>query len=193
MNKCNACGAILSSHELARLKVLRQVECEHCGNIIQLTDDDQVLDQFKCFICGAPISLSNPTEKRLTCDFCSGSVNDIEFKKGDYKNIWREIKDIPKSKIEEATTMLYQAMDSEQFKQLPAKQKEIIKENSSGIMNKAKEVMETNKWSVAKSAIKYIGSGLGALVGISIIGGVVGSAVGFLISLIGPIIVGKKH
>mgnify|MGYP006278032391 FL=1 len=193
MNKCSDCGAILSPDELAKLKVLKQVECEHCGNIIQLTEDNEIMDQFKCAICGGPILLSNPTQKKFTCDYCFTNLNEIEFKKSDYKNIWRQMKRIPQSKINQASTMLYKAMDSEQFKHLTPEQQKIIKENSYGIMDNAKDIMDANKWTFAKSAIKYVGAGLGALIGISTLGGVVGSAVGFLVSLVGPIVVGKKN
>jgi DNA-directed RNA polymerase subunit RPC12/RpoP len=189
---CNACGAPINDELLAKLKLTNKVECEYCGNLIVLNDDASFKEQFKCSICGAPISAKVYNKNQLVCQYCFEDIEAIEFQEAEYRGVWKRIQEIPDYKLEEVSQILMEAVDSEEYKQLPANKKKIVQKYGLKLVEETKAVKNSINWKIAKKSIKVIAKGVGILLGIAV-GGILGSAIGLVLSTVGSTLIEKIH
>ncbi len=190
--KCKQCGSEVTGEDLAELQVRKRVECKFCRNLIVLDEGkNKVQTNLRCMVCGGPLRMDDLplTATEGVCSFCKKSIDQYAYEEADYPGIFERLKAIPREKVEEIYKML---MREENFKQLNKGQQQELKDFGTNFKEKMEEIYQAKKWTVAKSAIKYIGKSIGAMLGMATLGGAVGMAVGYLISYVGCKYIDKK-
>ncbi len=190
--KCKLCGSEVTGDDLATLKVRKRVECKYCRNLIVLDEkESKIQTNLRCLVCGGPLKMEDLpiTATEGVCGYCKKSIAEYSYDEADYPGIFERLKAIPREKMEEIYNML---MREENFKQLNKGQQQELKDFGTNFKEKMEEIYQAKKWTVAKAAIKYIGKGIGTLLGMATIGGAVGVAIGYLVSYVGCKYIDKK-
>lgn len=181
--KCNVCGGEISEDDLALLKIQKKIECRYCKNLIVLDEKTATIkEDLCCVICGGALAVEDLSEKALACKYCQNDLEEISYSEANYPEIFNRLKAIPEEKIIEAYKIL---MREENFTQLNEDDQIKLKTFGESFIPKMKEIYKANKWDMAAKAIGWLGHSLGTLLGLTLLGGTIGGAVGVLLSVLG--------
>lgn len=183
--QCSFCNATLDGKDLAELMLRKKLECPYCRNLIVIDEGAQkAMEGLSCKICGGALSAADYTigQKSFACKYCKGYLDQIDYKEADFPAIFARLKTIPQEMIDEIQRQLDRPENLYLLSKDERKQYEEFQKNFSSRM---KDILKSSKWEIAKKSISFIGKGIGMLLGFALVGGLIGSTVGFVVSLIG--------
>lgn len=177
---CDKCGAPINEDQIVTLKIQQKVECSFCGNVIHADmERDTIKDQLSCIFCGGPIKIDESSGK-ATCEYCAQTAHEVTFNEIYYPELFDSIRAIPYEKVIEAFRNLMDKID-----ELPPEEQEALRSFGEDFVENIKEIYKAAKWPLVKQSITWLGKGIGTLIGMATVGGALGGAIGYFVSLVG--------